>query len=283
MDLNLVRTFLVVAECQSYTKAAETMQLTQPAISSAIKRLEKEYGQPLFVKKGRGIELSATGEQLLPSFNQALSIIENAMSVRKQFNVYSNESLINLLLPINNIKLQESPAEKSQLFEHLRQQKTDLIVDTIMTKDNAFMVEEIMLETLVVICRKQHPRIHSAITKEQFYKEQHVFYSGTWEKIRGFELFANELLEERAMALVCNSIASIALNISQSDSLAVISRSFAKQWAEKLNLQILDCPIKTDLVPYHLVYHKREFKNPIHRHIREEIKRKIKEVYLDIG
>ncbi|MFB2734539.1 LysR family transcriptional regulator [Shewanella mangrovisoli] len=279
MDLNLVRTFLVVAECQSYTKAAERMQLTQPAISAAIKRLEKLYGENLFIKQGRGIELSSKGQQLIPAFRQAVSIIENAMNMRKQFNVYCNESLINTLFPIDNINLQESPPEKNQLFEHLRQEKTDIIVDSMLTRDSAFMVEEILLEPLVVICRKDHPRIQQSITKDAFYREEHVFYSGTWEKIRGFELFANEPIEERKMALICHSIASIALNISQSNSIAVIARSFAEQWAAKLNLQILTCPINTDLIPYHLVYHKRQIKNPLHKKIREEIKAKIKALY----
>ncbi|TOM45059.1 hypothetical protein CGH75_27275, partial [Vibrio parahaemolyticus] len=39
MDLNLINTFLVVVEHKSYTKAAEHLGLTQPAISSAMKRL----------------------------------------------------------------------------------------------------------------------------------------------------------------------------------------------------------------------------------------------------
>lgn len=276
MDLNLVRTFLVVAECQSYTKAAEHLQLTQPAISSAIKRLEKCYGENLFIKQGRGIELSSKGQQLIPAFRQALSIIENAMNMRTQFNVCCNESLMSTLFSIDNIRLQESPPEKDQLFEHLRQEKIDIIVDSIRTRDSAFMVEEIYLEPLVVICRRGHPRIQHSLTKEAFYNEEHVFYSGTWEKIRAFELLANEPIEDRKMALVCHSIASIALNICQSDAIAVIPLAFAEQWAEKLNLQILTCPIITDLIPYHLMYHKREIKNPYHKKIREEIKAKIK-------
>lgn len=276
MDLNLVRTFLVVAECQSYTKAAEHLQLTQPAISAAIKRLENRYGENLFIKQGRGIELSSKGQQLIPAFRQALSIIENAMNMRTQFNVCCNESLISALFPIENINLQESSPEKHHLFEHLRHEKTDIIVDSFLTRDSAFMVEEIYLEPLVVICRRDHPRIQHSITKEAFYNEEHALYSGTWDKIRAFELLANEPIEERKIALICHSIASIALNIAQSDSIAVIARTFAEQWAEKLNLQILTSPFKTDFIPYHLVYHKREIKNPYHKKIREEIKAKIK-------
>ncbi|TBT08380.1 LysR family transcriptional regulator [Vibrio parahaemolyticus] len=51
MDLNLINTFLVVVEHKSYTKAAEHLGLTQPAISAAMKRLEQLTNKTLFVKK----------------------------------------------------------------------------------------------------------------------------------------------------------------------------------------------------------------------------------------
>lgn len=272
MDLNLVRTFLVVAETQSYTKAADKMNLTQPAISSAIKRLETDYGQALFVKRGRGIELTTKGLQLIPKFQQALDIIDNAMHMREHFNVYCNESLLHCLLPMENIAFTESPPEKHRAFEHLRQQKADLVIDNILTKDNAFVIEEIYKDPVVVICRKAHPRIQNSITKYQFYQEQHVLYSGTWESLRGFEQIAREPVEERKVAVISGSIAGVTMHVSQSDALAFVPFIFAQKWADILDLQILECPIDTDLAPYHLVYHKREARNPAHKALREKIK-----------
>lgn len=59
-----------------------------------------------------------------------------------------------------------------------------------------------------------------------------------------------------------------------------VLKSFAQKWAEKLDLQVLQCPIKTDLAPYHLVYHKRELNNPAHKALRENIKQKLAKVKL---
>lgn len=275
MDLNLVRTFLVVAENLSYTKAADQMNLTQPAVSSAIKRLEKEYGQTLFVKSGRGIELTTKGYQLLPFFRQALDIIENAMHMREHFNVYCNEAVLHSLWPMQNITFTESPQDKSALFEYMRQQKADLIIDTILTKDSSFVIEEVHREPLVVVCRKGHPRIKGKITKQEYYQEHHVLNSATWENLRGFEQIALEPIEERKADIVSSSMAGLVLHVSQSDSLAFVNQSFAQKWAKKLDLQVLECPIKTDMAPYHLVYHKRELQNPAHKTLRENIKRKL--------
>ncbi len=277
MDLNLVRTFLVVAENLSYTKAAKQMNLTQPAVSAAIRRLEIQYGQTLFVKNGRGIELTTKGHQLVPSFRQALDMIENAMHMREHFNIYCNEAILHCLLPMEHTTFSESPSNKSTLFEHLRQQKIDLIIDTILTKDSTFVIEEVFREPVVVICRKGHPRIQSEISKEMFYAEHHILHSATWDNIRGFEQIAQEPVEERKAEVISNSIAGLALHVSNSDSLAFIPKSFALQWAAKLELQVLNCPIKTNLAPFHLVYHKREVKNPAHKALRENIKLKLAE------
>ncbi len=275
MDLNLVRTFLVVAENLSYTKAAEQMNLTQPAVSTAIKRLEKEYGQKLFVKSGRSIELTTRGHQLIPFFRQAIDIIENAMHMREHFNVYCNESILHGLLPMKNITFTESPQDKDVLFEHLRQQKADLILDIILTKDSAFVIEEVHREPVVVICRKDHPRIQGELTKEMFYQEHHILNSSTWESLRGFEQIAQEPVEERKTNVISSSVAGLALHVSVSDCLAFIPLSFANKWAEPLGLQVLSCPIKINEAPFHLVYHKREVKNPSHKALRDSIKQKL--------
>ncbi|MQF74578.1 LysR family transcriptional regulator, partial [Vibrio parahaemolyticus] len=73
IDLNLIHTFLVVTDTLSYTKAAAQLGVTQPAISASIKRLEEASKKKLFVKNGRGIELTSTGQELLPKFYNAIN------------------------------------------------------------------------------------------------------------------------------------------------------------------------------------------------------------------
>ncbi|MDG2658563.1 LysR family transcriptional regulator, partial [Vibrio parahaemolyticus] len=51
IDLNLINTFIVVTECLSYTKAADKLGVTQPAISASIKRLERTTNTKLFTKR----------------------------------------------------------------------------------------------------------------------------------------------------------------------------------------------------------------------------------------
>ena len=64
MELLQLRYFLVAAQYQHMTKAAEHLQIAQPALSQAIHRLEAELGVPLFERKNRSIELNEEGKFL---------------------------------------------------------------------------------------------------------------------------------------------------------------------------------------------------------------------------
>ena len=59
-----LHTFLLLVQCQSTTRCAELLHLTQPAVSQHIKALETAYGVKLFVKEGRRLVLTPQGQRL---------------------------------------------------------------------------------------------------------------------------------------------------------------------------------------------------------------------------
>jgi DNA-binding transcriptional LysR family regulator len=63
MDVNLARTFLMVAETGSFIDAARKMNITQSTVSARIKGLEDMLGRPLFARSKFGAELTTAGEQ----------------------------------------------------------------------------------------------------------------------------------------------------------------------------------------------------------------------------
>lgn len=62
MDVNLARTFLIVAETGSFIEAARKMNITQSTVSARIKGLEDLLGRPLFTRSKSGAELTGAGE-----------------------------------------------------------------------------------------------------------------------------------------------------------------------------------------------------------------------------
>lgn len=65
MDLRQLEYFMAVAEQASFTRGAERLGSVQSAASAAVARLEREVGQPLFVRGGRRLELTEAGRLLL--------------------------------------------------------------------------------------------------------------------------------------------------------------------------------------------------------------------------
>ncbi|CAL8978719.1 LysR family transcriptional regulator [Rhodoplanes serenus] len=65
LDVDQLRTFVVIAETGSFTRAAEVVHKTQSAVSMQMKRLEERIERPLFVRDGRVSKLTEDGERLL--------------------------------------------------------------------------------------------------------------------------------------------------------------------------------------------------------------------------
>jgi DNA-binding transcriptional LysR family regulator len=78
IDLKWLRSFVVVAAEQSFTRAAERLHLAQPGISAQIRQLERELGQPLLDRTGRVTTLTEAGKAVLPFARAALDAVAGA-------------------------------------------------------------------------------------------------------------------------------------------------------------------------------------------------------------
>src|SRR5580700_403168 len=78
MEFELLRSFVAVAECGGFRRAAERLNLTQSTVSQQIKRLELETNRPLFRRTTRSVALTDDGEMLLGDARRLLQFEEAA-------------------------------------------------------------------------------------------------------------------------------------------------------------------------------------------------------------
>jgi LysR family hydrogen peroxide-inducible transcriptional activator len=78
MDLDQLRNFLAVARIGNFTAAADSVGISQPAISRSIARLEADFGQPLLERGTRQVTLTDAGTLLHGRAQQVLMILEDA-------------------------------------------------------------------------------------------------------------------------------------------------------------------------------------------------------------
>jgi LysR family glycine cleavage system transcriptional activator len=82
-SLHELHAFAAAARLGSFSKAAEDLCVTQGAISRAIGHLEEQLGQTFFVRRSRGIELTARGRDYLSQIGAALQTLESAASAQR--------------------------------------------------------------------------------------------------------------------------------------------------------------------------------------------------------
>ncbi len=76
MELDQLRYFLQIVESKNFTRAAESLAISQPALSRSMQRLEEELGIPLLVRRTRVVELTEAGRLFRSRAAQILSIVD---------------------------------------------------------------------------------------------------------------------------------------------------------------------------------------------------------------
>ena len=78
MEFGQIEAFSAVVRNSSFSKAAIELGITQPSLSARIIALEKELGDPMFHRLGRGVRLTDEGRTLLPYIERAMDSLRNA-------------------------------------------------------------------------------------------------------------------------------------------------------------------------------------------------------------
>ena len=108
MDLAELRVFLAVAAERSFSRAAERLHRTQPAVSQAIRRLEDELDERLFDRSSKGGRLTEAGELLLDYAQRLVQLKSEAESAVRELQdlrrgrvlIGANEGAVHVLLPV---------------------------------------------------------------------------------------------------------------------------------------------------------------------------------------
>jgi len=287
-DLNLLAIFLAVYQQRSITLAAETLGLTQPAVSGAIKRLQETLGIELFVREGRGISPTNAAiqfsRQLTPAYNLVTDALTNVTGFDKQtprsFLVYVNESMMNMLQPLVEndsdmgnceIEFQLTPNNEEQLLHQLSLQKADLAIDIGQLPSLSYCKSLFHQEGIKMIYRKGHPRIDDAFDKTQFYQERHITMKVRRSGLYALSYFAEEVISERKVSCECQSLFSMMALVSESDCIGITTTDMADKYAAKFDLQCIELPFKSKLVEHNMMWHKRNEYHPAHIWLREKL------------
>jgi DNA-binding transcriptional LysR family regulator len=174
MDFENLRTFLEVSRLKSFSKAAQRLLRTQPAVSAQIRSLEQEVGARLFDRDGGKVTFTSAGRLFEPfaefcverQKHIMLAIAEQERAPRGELAISANEAThLYVLPPVFALFRRQYPrvvlsvvrAERIRTLESVVNREVDFGVVSMPARDSRLIVELIHRDELALVAPKGHP------------------------------------------------------------------------------------------------------------------------------
>lgn len=168
MELQQLIYFAEIAKLQNITKAANQLYISQPALSKSMRHLEEELDVPLFVRQGKNIYLTSSGELFYQRVQGILADIQSAKRQMQEFNQNADVSvrlkiraLSGIMPEILNQFLKLHPQIRFSL-QHggelaVTETDYDFIIRSVPTEDEARNKALLLREDICLIVPEAHP------------------------------------------------------------------------------------------------------------------------------
>jgi DNA-binding transcriptional LysR family regulator len=173
MDINQLEVLIAVAGERGFSRAADKLYRTQPAISQAIRRLEEEVGEPLFDRSSKDGTLTASGQILLKYAQQIINLRRDAKLAVKELKdlqrgkvtLGANEYTVMYLLPVisvyrvrhPHIKIEVKRDLASRIPSEVLKRDVEIGIVSFRPNDPALQTLAVATDELSLIVAPRHP------------------------------------------------------------------------------------------------------------------------------
>ncbi|SAK57204.1 LysR family transcriptional regulator [Caballeronia fortuita] len=210
-DLNDLQAFRAVVECGSFRKAAEVVNISQPALSRRIDKLEEALGVRLFERTTRSVTLTTVGRAFAPSAEQLLDDLDAALlgirdissSRLGHVTIACVPSVAYYFLPsavasfhrrFPRIRVKLLDASANEVLSAVISGEADFGVSFMGSQESEVDFKVVLQEQFVAACRRDHPLARKKrVTWDELYEHEYV----SVDKTSG-----NRLLLDQALSAV---------------------------------------------------------------------------------
>jgi DNA-binding transcriptional LysR family regulator len=279
LDLNLLQPLRALLEERHITRAAKLCYLSQPAMSRALERLRRMFGDPLLIRSGRIYERTARGERLLQEVQSLIPRLE-AMVQGEQFDpsrsserfrlAMTDHASMIILPPLMdqiraiapNVRI-EASAWNSRRYEEVAAGR----MDTALSAEAAppFLETEVLFNFDFVCLVGSAQRVRSRrLTLKQYLQLPHVLVD-TWE---GQQTLVDRPLAQlgvkRPVALSLPFFVPAVFAIAHTDLILTVPRKLASIVAAVAGVRMIEAPRELEAFPYFMTWHSRVAGEPAH-------------------
>jgi DNA-binding transcriptional LysR family regulator len=255
-DLNDLQAFRAVVELGSFRKAAEAVNISQPALSRRIEKLEGALGVRLFERTTRSVTLTTVGRVFAPSAEQLLDDLDVALlgirdvsssrlghvtiacvpSVAYYFlpNVVAS---YHRRFPRIRVKLLDSSA--NEVLSSVISGEADFGVSFLGSQESEIEFKVLLQERFVAACRRDHPLARKKrVTWNELYEHEYV----SVDKTSG-----NRLLLDQALSAVAPRAPSVCETRHVTTMLGLIEAGLGVAAVPSMAMPVRDHPILTSV------------------------------------
>mgnify|MGYP001813445123 FL=1 len=283
LDGNTLQTFLIVLEEMSVTRAAERLGVSQSAVSHTLEKLRTIFGDPLFVRNGRGIESTARARALRNSVESILDELKSLTDERPfdpraeqmEFTIACNDFPLQLIFPA--------------LLDDVAKEGIDLRIRFIPSGiPKVSVLHASRYRMLITPTPPDAPELEKVSLlrskMEIFYDSSVSMPPETWKQYVARDHVDVRFSDTESSIMALSSIDASkmkppAVSVPNFGSLAAMikgsNRITTQIGAMKLGLlSTLDAaplPFETESLDLYLMWHRREDTDPAHRWLRQKI------------
>src|SRR5471032_2184543 len=289
IDLNLLKVFEALHEESSASRAALRLGVTQSAVSAALRRLRDVYGDPLFVRTGRGLSPTLRANQLKPVVSDALNKCRQSLAmVDPAANHYEGRSVTvglsdDFEMAYGRRLIEEIAQRAPKLRLIFRQTHSQIVAQALMERSidlaitadgfaKRLLSRQVLGEGdyLCLVDPLSLAEGQQAISLEEFVAREHILVSSG-----GFIGITDEGLAALGLSRrVCAStthFAELPYLLKGSTAVATIPGHAAQAIAHMTGLRVLPCPLALPVYPVELGWRTQAQLDPLLLKVREAI------------
>lgn len=290
LDLNLLLVFHQLLQQKRVSLVAQTLGMSQPAVSSALGRLRASLGDELFLRTQGGMAPTPYALQLAEPVARALDGLQQALHVRASFEPLSSTRSFTLamtdvgemyFLPVlmdalasqaPGVTLQVVTVASASLKDDMAAGRIDLALGLLPQLQAGYFQQALFQQPYVCLLRQGHPLAQSpALALADFAQAQHVrvIAAGTGHG-RVDEALERQGLQ-RHIRLTVPHYAALGDVLSHSELIATVPERFAQRVTHPFGLCIRALPLAVDPSAIHQCWHSRLHRDPGHQWLRGQI------------
>lgn len=292
LDLNLLKVFLAVDKYRHMTKAAESLNLSQSAVSHALNRLRISLNDQLFVKTPSQMVPTPLAQKLSRPIQNILEKIQNEViqsrtfipsEMERVFKIRTTDLIEHLIIgKLLNVLHDSAPNVKlifkSLLFElpteELENGSCDLAIAGFFGElPDGFYRQALFSDEFLCCVRSSHPRAKLKWSLSDYCAAEHILIAPGGEFGSKIDQLLKKKKENRNVVVGTSGFLSSVWGILETDCILTGPSSLIKQFEKFFPIKSFEAPIAIPPIKIMQVWHARNNNDQEHRWMREQIHR----------